>query len=82
MAETMDSTFRTLASWLQELGLGNLFSYQNGVPRGWLWDQIQRGVTTEEELYINLSETPEFQQRFPIIAEQQAEASLGQRAAF
>lgn len=77
--ENADATFRDLANWMESLGLGELFTYRNGQPSGWLWEQIQNGVTTQEELYIGLSETEPFKQRFPVIAEQQAEAAAGRR---
>lgn len=76
MAE-QNVTFRALASWVESLGLGSLFQYSNGKPSGWLWDQVKSGITTQEELYITLQDTAEFKQRFPLIAEQQAEAAKG-----
>lgn len=80
--EDADATFRGLANWMREIGLGELFSYDNGRPSGWLWEQIQNGVTTQEELYIGLSETEAFKRRFPVIAQQQAEAAAGQRPGY
>ena len=70
-------TFRQLASWMNSIGLSSLFSYENNKPSGWLWEQVKNGVTSDAELLVTLQDQPEFQQRFPIIAEQQAEAAKG-----
>ena len=71
------NSFRTLASFLSSIGLSDLFSYVNGRPSGWLWDQIVGGVTNVEELLIGLQQTDSFKQRFPIIDFQQQQNAQG-----
>jgi hypothetical protein len=76
--ETTDNnTFRALSSFLASIGLGNLFSYEDGQPAGWLWEQVQNGITNEAELLIGLQQTDDFKQRFPLIAYQQEQNAAG-----
>lgn len=76
MAE-MNSTFAALATFMESIGMSSLFSYQNGQPSGWLWSQVQDGITDPDALLISLQQTDEFKQRFPVIAEQQLQAAQG-----
>lgn len=75
----MDETFSQLASFMQTIGLGSLFSVDSqGNPSGWLWNQVLNGVSSAEALMFSLEQTPEFQSRFPVIAEQRAAAGRGE----
>jgi len=69
MAFQRDPTaiFQGLANFLNSIGLGSLFSYSNGKPGGWLWNQIQSGIETRDELLFALEQTPEFKKRFNVI---------------
>lgn len=67
--EESENSFKSLATFLNSIGLGSLFSYINGQPSGWLWSQIQQGVSTRDELLFALEQTPEFQDRFSVIFE-------------
>lgn len=71
------SSFKVLADFMQSIGLGSMFTYENGKPAGWLWEKVKDGVTTQEELLIDLSTTDEFKQRFPLIEEQQKQVAAG-----
>lgn len=77
MGLSENATFSDLANYMNSIGLGSLFSMENGKPTGWLWETIKDGVTTREELYIKLQDTDEFKQRFPLIIEQQQQAAAG-----
>ena len=71
--------YRELESYLQAIGLGSLMQTDsNGNPTGWLWEQVKSGVTSSASLEIALRQTPEFQQRFGIILEQQRRAAAGE----
>jgi len=71
-------TYQTLAAFMQQIGLGGLLSVdQNGSPTGWLWQQIQDGVSSSAELAIKLRATPQFQERFPAIIELERQAGEG-----
>jgi hypothetical protein len=60
--------FNNMALILQQSGLGDLFTIDaNGVPGGWLWDQITSGIDDEAALQIAFEQTPQFIQRFPAI---------------
>ncbi len=67
MAEENAITFDILAGYLNSLGLGSLFRVVDGKPSGWLWEQVQAGINTREQLEIMLEQTPEFQQRFKVM---------------
>lgn len=67
-----NAVFGGLASFLQSIGLGSLFSYNNGQPSGWLWEQIKSGVETEDQLLFALEQTPEFKDRFKVIFDMRA----------
>lgn len=71
--------FNMLASYLDQLGLGDLFQMDaSGNPGGWLWNQLQSGVDTAEELQVAIQQTSTFRQRFGVIQEQQARAARGE----
>lgn len=73
-----NAAWSDLASYLRSIGLGNVLSVDgNGNPRGWLWEQIQQGYDTRDELYFRLQQTPEFKSRFGIILKQQELAAEG-----
>ncbi len=72
------SQFGALASYLESIGLGELFTVDSGGnPGGWLWQQLQDGVDTEAELYFRLEQTSTFRNRFGVIQEQQKRAAKG-----
>lgn len=77
MDEDNVSIFNQLASFLNSIGLGGLFSVANGQPAGWLWEQIQKGIATRDELTFALEQTPEFQSRFKVIFDMRNEAASG-----
>lgn len=77
MAQDNLSVFNQLASFLNSIGLGGLFSISNGTPGGWLWEQIQGGVATEAELTLALEQTPEFRSRFAVIFDMRDQAARG-----
>ena len=71
--------FDNMALILQQSGLGDLFSIDaNGVPGGWLWNQITSGIDDEAALQIAFEQTPQFIQRFPAITAMRKGASSGQ----
>lgn len=73
-----NSTWSMLSNVLANIGLSSLFSIDaNGNPRGWLYEQIVGGVTSEQELMFAIQQTPEFQNRFPSIAYQQQQNASG-----
>ena len=76
MATTTNDIFNTLGAFLDNAGLSSLFSVDsNGNPSGWLWDQITKGIDTQDELVVAIESTDAFKQRYPAIV------SLRQRAA-
>lgn len=79
MDEEFDPTaFAELANFLEGVGLGSLFSIDaNGQPSGWLYERVVEGITSESELLISLQNTPEFQERFGVILEQQRQNAEG-----
>ena len=77
-AETQEN-FRTMASYLQSLGLGELFSVDSaGNPGGWLWDKLLSGIDTAEELRGALEQTDVWKDRFAVIVEQRRRQAAGQ----
>jgi hypothetical protein len=78
MEEDNENIFSQLSAFLASIGLGGLFAYTDGKPSGWLWEQIQNGVTTRDELNFALEQTPEFQQRFKVIFDMRQAAQQGQ----
>jgi|DEB0MinimDraft_3_1074331.scaffolds.fasta_scaffold18165_2 hypothetical protein len=76
--EINNSTWVMLSNVLANIGLSTLFSVDaDGNPRGWLYEQIVGGVTSEQELMFAIQQTPEFQRRFPTIAYQQQQNATG-----
>lgn len=65
--DNSQSIFNQIAQYLTSIGLGNLFSIEDGKPSGWLWDQIQNGVEDVQSLLFALEQTPEFKDRFGVI---------------
>jgi len=76
MADEMN-TFDDLAAFLRSIGLGSLFMVVDGKPSGWLWEQIQNGIVTRDQLTLALESTPEFQQRFKVIFDMRDQAARG-----
>lgn len=69
------NAFTMLANYLNSIGLGSLFSYTNGQPSGWLWEQVKEGIVSEESLQMALEQTPEFRQRFAVLFEMRDNAT-------
>lgn len=71
--------FPVLASWLDSMGLGSLFTVnEQGQPGGWLWDKMQNGVDTIDELQAAIESTDVWRERFAVIVEQRKLAAAGQ----
>lgn len=71
--------FNTLAQSLKDMGLGALFQVDaQGNPSGWLWNQMQSGVDTTEELQAAIQQTDVYRSRFSVIVEQQRRAAAGE----
>lgn len=71
--------FQELAMYLQNLGLGSLFTVSpDGTPSGWLFEQMQNGVENEAALAMAIEATPEFKQRYGIIDEMRQRAIRGE----
>lgn len=71
--------FAALASYLSSVGLGSLFQIDSqGNPSGWLWEQVQSGITRVEDLLPALEQTPEFQNRFRVIFDMRNRVNAGQ----
>jgi hypothetical protein len=65
--------FDSMARNIQASGLAGLFTIgPDGAPSGRLWDQITSGMDSEAALIAWFEEQPEFQARFPAIAEARA----------
>lgn len=72
-------TWGALAGYLNSIGLGSLLTIDaSGNPTGWLYDAVVDGVETVGELMIRLQDTPEFQNRFGVIIEQQKRVAAGE----
>lgn len=62
--------FGQWATFLTSIGLGDLFTIgPDGAPGGWLWTQVQNGVDNDAEFQMQLEQTQQFQQRFPVIGQ-------------
>ena len=71
--------FTLLASYLTDLGLGELATVNAaGDPGGWLWQQIQGGIDTADELRISIESTDVWKDRFGVIVEQRKRAAKGE----
>lgn len=72
------NAYRTMSSYLTSLGLGSLFSYENGVPGGWLADLMRKGFDSPDELKMQVESTEVWRDRFGVIVEQRKRAAEGQ----
>ena len=71
--------FQELARYLDDWGLGSLFSIApDGTPSGWLFEQMKDGVDSEAALAMAIESTPEFKQRYGIIGEMRQRAIRGE----
>ena len=71
--------FSDLSSYLSGLGLGSLFSIDaEGMPGGWLWDQLTQGFDTRDALIVRLEETPQFKTRYKVISDLRERAAKGE----
>ena len=78
-SEEAAAQFRQASQYLQSLGLGALFSVdEQGNPGGWLWQQLQSGIDTNEELLIAIEQTDVWKDRFSVIVEQRRRRNAGQ----
>jgi hypothetical protein len=67
-AQAKKDQFAGLGNILNSLGLGSLFGMDPaGNPTGWLWDQIQLGLTTPEEMSVALERTPQWQSLYGVV---------------
>lgn len=74
-----DATFETLASYLRDMGLGALFSIDHqGNPGGWLWEQMEQGFDSPDELLVRLEQTDVYRERFGVILQQKERAAAGE----
>lgn len=74
--------FSQISQVLTEAGLGNLFTVNpDGSPGGALWTQITSGLDNQAALMLWFENTPEFQQRFPVIAQARQRDASGQMGA-
>jgi LysM repeat protein len=72
------NVYRDLSNYLADIGLGSLFTVtSDGRPSGWLWDQVKSGLSSQSQLDFALRQTPQFQERFGVIIEQQRRAGSG-----
>lgn len=79
MSEQSDATFATLSAYLNDMGLGALFEIDAaGNPAGWLWEQIEQGFDTADELLVRLEQTDVFRDRFGVITQQKERAAAGE----
>lgn len=70
--------FTMLASYLRDLGLGELATTNAaGDPSGWLWQQIQGGIDSADELRVAIESTDVWRDRFGVIVEQRRRAAKG-----
>lgn len=69
-ADRNRQVFSTVASVLTDAGLGDLYTIgADGTPGGWLWDQITSGIDDSATLQLAFEQTPQFQRRYPVIAQ-------------
>lgn len=79
MDDELLAQFGVLSNYLQTIGLGELFTINNqGEPGGWLWNQLQGGIDTDEELRLALEQTDVYRDRFSVIIEQQRRRANGE----
>lgn len=72
------AVFDTMSAYLTEAGLGDLFTVTNGVPSGWLWEQIVGGVDSTAALQAALEQTTSFKSRYGVIGEMRQRAAAGE----
>jgi hypothetical protein len=60
--------FEQLAQMAQEAGLGELFSFTNGQPSGWLWDKIVNNEISDSTFEFQVEQTDAFKRRYPAVA--------------
>lgn len=73
------STFNSLAAYLSQLGLGELFKVgANGDPSGWLWQQIQDGIDSRDQLVLAIENTQAFKTRYKVITELRQRSANGE----
>lgn len=77
MATANEQLFSQIASYLTEMGLGDLFTMSGNKPGGWLWQQITSGLDNQAALLISLEDTQPFKQRYGIITELRQQAAAG-----
>ena len=71
--------FMQVSAMLNDAGLGELFTLgADGLPGGWLWGQIIGGLDSQSALQTALEATPQFQARYPVIAEARQRAARGE----
>jgi len=71
--------FDSLAAWLRDMGLSDLFSTTaDGTPTGWLWEKIQGGIDTTAELQVAVEGTDAWRSRFQAIVQQREAAARGE----
>ena len=62
--------FNNLVGIITAAGLDGLYTVDaSGNPGGWLWDRITDGIDSEALLMLEFEQTPQFQQRYPAIAQ-------------
>lgn len=70
VADRNKQVFSNVATILNDAGLGSLYTIgPDGTPGGWLWTQITNGIDDSATLQLAFEQTPEFQQRYPAIAQ-------------
>ena len=73
------SIYQMLSSFLRDLGLGELAqTTADGDPAGWLWQQMQAGIDSAEELRVAIESTDVWRDRFGVIVEQRQRAAKGE----
>tara|TARA_R110000868_G_scaffold171706_6_gene407466 strand:+ start:4263 stop:5120 length:858 start_codon:yes stop_codon:yes gene_type:complete len=78
----MAENFKSLASYLTSLGLGELFTVDSkGNPGGFLYEQMQAGVETAAELKIALEGNDTFRKRYKVIFDMRERANKGETVA-
>lgn len=72
------STYSSLSAYLNTLGLQSLFQTgADGMPGGWLWEKMQQGVDTGDELRQAIEQTDIWKTRFKVILDQRLASSQG-----
>lgn len=79
MADPINAEYATIASYLRSVGLGALVGVDaNGNPSGWLWNKLQSGVDTGDELSMAIEQTDVWRNEYGVIVEQRARAARGE----